>query len=605
MSFFFRPAFYPERPVYSSSRAPVSDDEAYYRRVAEEHQRRAQAALALAQEEERRRRQATAPRSYHDEPHFRPEYRPEYIPTRPHYSYAPYEFPFDSYEPQHPPRYEHLPDVAQRSSSPVPRSREQAMRDDHERRIDEWLQRRRQRDLEEAEFRRLKELERRRDDEMMREMLAALGIDSMERTRATPTNTSLLRPTTREVEEDFDATSAPRQVPAHSQTYPYGRHIPSPQPAQTSEPASTPTTSPSPDFPTQLWNALSGGRSDEERASILRDLGLGVPFNVARAPNTRHPAAEQRPAPASQRTAAPRSFAPQPQVQTPRPTPARIPVIVRSPAPATPQPKPSSESRNSSPAPVKLSPFAHIESIQTKFDSLRASTPDLSNPQKKREYLAELNKLLTSLDAVESSGSESIRGARKALVRAVEEELENVESHQDEQKREVAEEKQVEEVKVEAKEEEKPSAEPVAQDVEIQSVTESEPIQVHPAEPTVEEPADEPANAAAEHAETESHSSFEHVPAEDEAHPEAQTTLPAETVSASSDDAKPAAHAEEAKTQETREVTEEEPQRGRQPAVASQSPKSPTTRRPRSVEIEEVPDEESLGGSPRVGQKDL
>ncbi|KAG9037662.1 hypothetical protein FS837_001396, partial [Tulasnella sp. UAMH 9824] len=120
MSFFFRPAFYPEHPVYSSSRSPVSDDEVYYRRVAEEHQRRAQAALALAQEEERRRRQATAPRSYHDEPHSRPEYRPEYIPTRPHYSYGPYEFPFDSYEPQHPPRYEHLPDVAQRSSSAYP-----------------------------------------------------------------------------------------------------------------------------------------------------------------------------------------------------------------------------------------------------------------------------------------------------------------------------------------------------------------------------------------------------------------------------------------------------------------------------------------------------
>ncbi|KAG9025904.1 hypothetical protein FS837_004786, partial [Tulasnella sp. UAMH 9824] len=312
-----------------------------------------------------------------------------------------------------------------------------------------------------------------------------------------------------------------------------------------------------------------------------------------------------RPAPEPQRTAAPRSFAPQPQVQNPRSTPARIPVIVRSSTPATPQPKPSSTSSNPSPAPVKLSPFAHIESIQTKFDSLRASTPDLSNPQKKREYLVELNKLLTSLDAVESSGSEGIRGARKALVRAVEDELENVEGHKDEKKHEVAEEKQVEEVKAEAKGEEKPSAEPVAQDVEIQSVTESEPIQVHPVEPTVEEPADEPAKAAAEHSETESQSSFEHVPAEAETHPEAPATLPAETVSASSDDAKPEADVEEVKTQSTSEVTEEEPQRGRQAAVTSQSPKSTTTRRPRSVEIEEVPDEESLSGSPQVGQMDL
>ncbi|KAG8902329.1 hypothetical protein FRC01_009609, partial [Tulasnella sp. 417] len=307
-----------------------------------------------------------------------------------------------------------------------------------------------------------------------------------------------------------------------------------------------------------------------------------------------------RPAPAQRTTAAPRPTASQSHPQAPRPGPARIPVIVRSPAPITPQPKPST-SRNPSPAPVKLSPFAHIESIQTKFDSLRASTPDLSNPQKKREYLAELNKLLTSLDEVESSGSESIRGARKALVRAVEEELENVEGPQDEQKHEVAEEKQVEEAQVEAKEEETPSvveaaaepqasAVPVPQAVEIQSVPESEAAQVHPAEPTVEEPADELANAHVQHPEPQPQPSPEHVPSEAETRPEAQATFP---------------DVDEEKVYAASEDTEEHPQRGRQPAVTSQAPKSAGTRRPPSVEIEEVPDEESLSGSPQVGYKDL
>ncbi|KIO23974.1 hypothetical protein M407DRAFT_105834 [Tulasnella calospora MUT 4182] len=320
--------------------------------------------------------------------------------------------------------------------------------------------------------------------------------------------------------------------------------------------------------------------------------------------------ATQRPATAhpQRSAAAARPTAPQPQVQTPKPTPARIPVIFRSPAPTAPQPRPST-SRNPSPVPVKLSPFAHIESIQTKFDALRASTPDFSSHQKKREYLAELNKLLTSLDGVESSGSESIRGARKALVRAVEEELDNVEGNNDE-------EKQAEEAKVEVEEEEKPSvveaapqlhasAEPVTQEVEIRNVSESEATQVHPAEPTVEEPADEPTNPATHPSETEAQPLSEHVPAEDETQPEAPASLPDVTVSASADDAKPEADVDEEKTRVAGEDTEEQPQRGRQPAVTSQAQNSPKARRPPSVEIEEVPDEESLSGSPQVGYKDL
>ncbi|KAG8951013.1 hypothetical protein FRC04_006874 [Tulasnella sp. 424] len=592
MSFFFRPASYPERPAYSSPRPAVSDDEAYYRRVAEEHQRRAQAALSLAQEEERHRRQAGSQRLYHEEPHFRSEYRPDYIPTRSHYAHGPFDFPFDAYESQLPPQYEHLPDISQRSPSPIPRSREQAIRYDHERRIEEWLQRRRQRELEEAEFRRLKELERRRDDELVREMVAALGIDSLQRNRAAPVATSSPRLTRRAFEEELDPTTAGQR-----------------QPVQASEPASVPSTSASSDFASQLWNALSGGRSDEERASILRDFGLNVPFNVTLAPNTRRPAAEQRPIPTQQTTAAPRPTAPQPQLQPSRPTPVAIPVIVRSPAPTTPQPKPST-SRNPSPTPV--SPFAHIESIQTKFDSLRASTPDLSDHQKKREYLAELNKLLTSLDAVESSGSESIRGARKALVRAVEDELEKLEGSQDVEKHEADEDQHTEESKDEVKEQGEPSdaeavpesqasAEPLAEEVEIKSVSESEPTQLHSIEPTIEGLTD----VATQSLPTEPEPSSKPASTEGKTHPSVPATLPDITLPISEDSAKPEVDTGDEKAHGASQDTEEQPERGRQPAVASQDSKSPKTRRPPSVEIEEVPDEESLSGSPQVAYKEL
>ncbi|KAG8951014.1 hypothetical protein FRC04_006875 [Tulasnella sp. 424] len=596
MSFFFRPAFYPERPAYSSPRPEVSDDEAYYRRVAEEHQRRAQAALALAQEEERHRRQAASQRLYHEEPHFRSEYRPDYIPTRSHYAHGPFDFPFNAYESQLPPRYEHLPDISQRSPSPIPRSRGQAIRDDHERCIEEWLRLRRQRELEEAEFRRSKELERQRDDELMRGMMAALGIDSLQRNGAAPVATSSPRLTRRAFEEELDLpTTAPRQVPTHSKTCACGRHIPSPQPIQTSEPASAPSTSPSSDFASQLWNALSGGRSDEERASILRDFGLNVPFNVAPAPNTRR------------RPAAPRPTAPQPS----RPAPVTIPIILRSAPPTTPQPKPST-SRNPSPAPVKQSPFAHIESIQTKFDSLRASAAELSDHQKKREYLVELNKLLTSLDAVESSGLESIRGARKALVRAVEDELEKIEGSQDVEKHEADEDQHTEESKDEVKEQGKPSvaedapesqvsAEPVTEEVEIKSVSESEPTQLHSIEPTIEEPTD----VVTQSLSTEPESSSKPASAEGETHPGVPATTPDIILPTSEDSAKPEVDAGGEKAHGASQETEEQPERGRQPAVASQDPKSPKTRRPPSVEIEEVPDEESLSGSPQVGYKDL
>ncbi|KAG8941053.1 hypothetical protein FRC04_004801 [Tulasnella sp. 424] len=547
MSFFFRPAFYPECPIYSSYRPAVLYDEAYYRHP----ERRKDANFKLPPQ-----------RLYHEEPHFRSEYGPDYFPTRSHYAHGPFDIPFDAYESQLPPRYENLPNVSRCSSSPALRSHEQAIRDSHKRQIEEWVQRRRQRELEEAEFRRSKELERRRDDE-------------------------------REFDEELDSSStAPRQVPTHSQTYESSRHISSPQPVQASVPASTPSTSPSLDFASQLWNALSGGRSNEERANILRDLGLDVPFNVTLAPKTRGPAAEQLNAALRHQDRPLLSHRRSRPGQPPAPLP--IPVIDHSAAPTTPQPKPST-SRNPSPAPVKQSPFAQIESIQTKFDSLRASTPDLSDHQKKHEYLAELNKLLTSLDAVESSGSESIRGARKALVRAVEDELEEIEGSQDVEKHEADEDQHTEEPKEEA------SAEPVAEEVEIKSVSESNPTQLHSIEPAIEEPTDVTTLPLS----TEPEPSSKPASTEGETQPSVPATIPDIILPASQANAKPEVDAGDEEVHGASQDTEEQPGRGCQSAIASQDSKFPKTQRPPSVEIEEVPDEESLSGSPWVGYKDL
>ncbi|KAG8972051.1 hypothetical protein FRB90_010314, partial [Tulasnella sp. 427] len=247
----------------------------------------------------------------------------------------------------------------------------------------------------------------------------------------------------------------------------------------------------------------------------------------------------------------------------------------------------------------------------TKFDALRNSIPDLSNQQKKREYLAELNQLLTSLDSVESSGSESIRGARKALVRAVEEELEKVEGHQDEEKEGAVEETDQAEVKVaddeaeqktvhvEAAHESQASAQHVSDEVEIQSVSESA-APVHPAEPTIEEPANKPVVTPAQLQATEPESSE---PVQDEVNVQPEAPIPASEESTSSDNVNGEASVD---SQKVDRVTEE-PQRGRQPTIAPESVKPSTSRarRPPSVEIEEVPDEESLSGSPRVGNQDL
>ncbi|KAG8949367.1 hypothetical protein FRC04_008602 [Tulasnella sp. 424] len=91
--------------------------------------------------------------------------------------------------------------------------------------------------------------------------------------------------------------------------------------------------------------------------------------------------------------------------------------------------------------------FASLDAIQSQFDALKAafsfpsdvefnSSASASSDIPKLTYASvnapvhqyenELVKLLTKLDGVESDGAESIRGARKALVLAVEKELERV-----------------------------------------------------------------------------------------------------------------------------------------------------------------------------------
>ncbi|KAG9035584.1 hypothetical protein FS837_001885 [Tulasnella sp. UAMH 9824] len=95
--------------------------------------------------------------------------------------------------------------------------------------------------------------------------------------------------------------------------------------------------------------------------------------------------------------------------------------------------------------------FNSLDAIQSRFDALKSSfvfppapqfesevatssgVPRLSYSSSNtsvHEYESELTKLLTKLDAVDSDGAESIRGARKALVVAVEQELDKL----DEQK---------------------------------------------------------------------------------------------------------------------------------------------------------------------------
>ncbi|KAG8949372.1 hypothetical protein FRC04_008607 [Tulasnella sp. 424] len=121
---------------------------------------------------------------------------------------------------------------------------------------------------------------------------------------------------------------------------------------------------------------------------------------------------------------------------------ASVPAPVRAPASA-----PSTPSSASSSPKSHAASFTSIDAIQSRFDNLKSTFVFPATPQFEsatstssgvprlsyassntsvHEYENELTKLLTKLDAVESDGAESIRGARKALVVAVENELEKL-----------------------------------------------------------------------------------------------------------------------------------------------------------------------------------
>ncbi|KAG8978936.1 hypothetical protein FRB90_008246, partial [Tulasnella sp. 427] len=133
--------------------------------------------------------------------------------------------------------------------------------------------------------------------------------------------------------------------------------------------------------------------------------------------------------------------------QQPQATPAESKARSLSPQPVPANP--SSPSAEPTDAPAPSSPkdhttsFSLLDTIQSQFDALKSGFTFPANVEFQstdgpkltyaaanapvHQYENELIKLLTMLDAVESDGAESIRGARKALVIAVEKELDRLE----------------------------------------------------------------------------------------------------------------------------------------------------------------------------------
>ncbi|KAG9010800.1 hypothetical protein FRB90_007622 [Tulasnella sp. 427] len=133
----------------------------------------------------------------------------------------------------------------------------------------------------------------------------------------------------------------------------------------------------------------------------------------------------------------------------PQPQPTAAETRARSPSPqpvpstlSSPSTKPTEASAPSSPKTHSTS-FSLLDAIQTQFDALKSGftfpanvefqsteSPKLTYSSVNapvHQYENELIKLLTKLDAVESDGAASVRGARKALVIAVEKELDRLE----------------------------------------------------------------------------------------------------------------------------------------------------------------------------------
>ncbi|KAG8891666.1 hypothetical protein FRC01_014582, partial [Tulasnella sp. 417] len=153
-------------------------------------------------------------------------------------------------------------------------------------------------------------------------------------------------------------------------------------------------------------------------------------------------------------TARPRSQPPRPETTAKTSAPTTQGDVHEKPVSA----EPSTTSARSTPPPAPSTPNSHaasfssLNAIQSQFDALKAAFSFPANAEFDsssstsdaprltyasvnapiHQYENELVKLLTKLDAVESDGAESIRGARKALVIAVEKELTSL----DEQKKE-------------------------------------------------------------------------------------------------------------------------------------------------------------------------
>ncbi|KIO28919.1 hypothetical protein M407DRAFT_21994 [Tulasnella calospora MUT 4182] len=188
-----------------------------------------------------------------------------------------------------------------------------------------------------------------------------------------------------------------------------------------------------------FWDFFGGLQALEEEDAIVRQLNL---FDERLYPGVAQqgvagPSGTRRTKPAeSSKSPAPSTSA---SASTARPA---IPIPVNTTVPAS-----STSSSTASSPKSHAGSFTSLDAIQSRFDALKSSfvfpnTPQFesaeamssgaprlsysSSNSSVHEYENELTKLLTELDAVESDGAESVRGARKALVVAIEKELEKL-----------------------------------------------------------------------------------------------------------------------------------------------------------------------------------
>ncbi|KAG8988456.1 hypothetical protein FRB90_002729 [Tulasnella sp. 427] len=227
------------------------------------------------------------------------------------------------------------------------------------------------------------------------------------------------------------AQCATRQAQAHKMDKGKAR-----APVQEPAPTSRQQVPPKADDPlTALFHLFGGLGALEEEDAIVRQLNLFgansypglAQHGVAGPSGTR-----QRSDPSSTSATAATSASPSSKPATAVP--------IKKPAQSTPS------SASSSPKSHAAS-FTSLDAIQSRFDTLKSSFVFPDSPHFElagsnssgipklaysasnasvHDYENELTKLLAKLDAVESDGAESIRGVRKALVVAVEKELDRL-----------------------------------------------------------------------------------------------------------------------------------------------------------------------------------